>query len=62
MRHIILYIGLYYYIYLLYMWFEEKDTNPESVEVLDFQAILNSKIFLKKLEKMLDFIICYMLL
>ena len=44
------------------MWFEEKDTNPESVEVLDFQAILNSKIFLKKLEKMLDFIICYMLL
>lgn len=44
------------------MCVEEKDTNPESVEVLDFQAILNSKIFLKKLEKMLDFIICYMLL
>lgn len=57
-----MYIGLYYYIYLLYMCVEEKDTNPESVEVLDFQAILNSKIFLKKLEKMLDFIICYMLL
>ncbi len=44
------------------MCFDEKDINPESVEVLDFQAILNSKNFLKNLEKTLDFIICYMLL
>ena len=57
-----MYIKFNNYIYLLYMCFEGKHENPESVEVLDFQAILNSKIFLKKLEKMLDFIICYMLL
>lgn len=44
------------------MCFEEKYTNPESVEPLDFQAISTGKNFLKNIKKMLDFIICYMLL
>lgn len=44
------------------MCFEGKHENPESVEPLDFQPISAGKNFLKNIKKMLDFIICYMLL